>query len=286
VGGVCRVSGDNVILIGAGSHFGTLGDYGVSIYNVMSDMYQTMRVGDGRLVGVDADVSCGSDRMYVVDRSRRVVFEIGIDGVVELEFSDSEMIASANRDLIVSANDAGIAVLYGRDFVDPFSVDHLGSEVVYPDDPPETPPNQSLEEAQIVVGMRGGGEDVVIELGDRDDIFALSLSPNGRYLAVMSSGVVTIYDTASGSELYRLPAITTGRGDLLWYDDESFLLLTNSAILISRVATRETFSIMARTRERAIQRMSVVHDGYLYFTVNQRMGMMMAAYRVRIEGKL
>ncbi|MCL2445055.1 hypothetical protein FWD07_03000 [Candidatus Saccharibacteria bacterium] len=284
VGGACRISDEEVMLIGSGDYFGVTGDYGVSIYNLVSDTYRTMHVTDGRLVNVDVDISCSGDRMYVVDRARRVIFEVSANGVSEIGLRDSELIASASRDLIVSANNTSIAVLYGRDFVDPFSVYYGYIEEVYSDYPHETPPNQYLEETRIVIESRSGGEGVVIELENRDDIFAISLSPNGSYLAVMNSSVITIYNALNGDELYSLPAITTSREDLMWYDDERFLLLTNSAVLVSNVSTRETFSIMARSRERPIQKLSTIHDGYLYFTVNQRMGTMMAAYRVRIEG--
>jgi len=289
IGGACRASSDAIILLGSAPQFGVPGDFGISIYNIRSDTNRTMRVTDGRLMNVDTFALCSRDRMYIVDRARRMIFEVSMDGIEEIRLRDGELIASAHRDLIVSANSTHVAMLHGRDFVDPFSlapayIPDTEWSHIYSDYPIELPPNHSLDGANIIIHSRdGNAEDTIIDLGDRDDIFAISLSPDSRHLAVIKGGFVTVYSVEHGERLYTLPAIVAAQEDLIWHGDERFLLLTDSAVLISDIPNRETFSIMARTSERRIQRLSTVHNGHLYFTVKQRLGVMMAAYRVNIE---
>jgi len=302
----CRASDEYLILLGHRARDRV--DYTVAVYGMASDTYRVVQVSSEGLMSGSVDAFCGSNVMYIVDKSG--VYEVGLEGVVEVGLRDHETIASANGNLVISMGAKHLAVLYGSDFIDPFSIvreydnrmsfpvdtdDPLIGDIEWPEDGGwddffpdgvEEDFDGHVEEARIVVSRRdGGGVDAVIELGERNDVFAISLSPGGDYLAVLGGGFVTIYDVMSGAELYTLPVITVTRDDLVWYDDERFFLLTGGAVIVSNASTRETFSIMARTRERAIHRLSAVHDGYLYFTVNQRRGILhvFSAYRVRVE---
>jgi len=305
VDNVCRVSNDFAIMLGreANPSDSTTG-YSISAYNMTSDTYHIVQMPDVKLVSGAVDAFCGRDVMYVVDRAKRVVYAVGLEKVTEIETRDSEMIASADNGLVISANNTHTAILYGSDFVDPFSISNsycdeaerlpintdrpISGDIEWPDENHDEPKNchgTSVKKAKIVITSKNSEEDdVVIELGERNDIFAVSLSPSSNHLAIISSNSVTVYNATNGAKLYMLSAIAAVRENLVW-QGEKFFLLTNSSIVVSDVTTRETFSIMAREKERAIHKLSMIHDGYLYFTVNQRErgAMIFAAYRVKTE---
>ncbi|MDR1432413.1 MAG: hypothetical protein LBI99_09885 [Propionibacteriaceae bacterium] len=122
-----------------------------------------------------------------------------------------------------------------------------------------------LKPSRLFIGERGREEYRVVELGRRDDIIEVQLSPAGTKVAVQADTSISVYDTTTTQLLYTTPAQWTR---FAWVDDNRLVYEGEpytESVLLADVANRRAHGLN-RANEVGPWTLTGYFDGYLYLT--------------------
>ena len=208
----------------------------------------------GTISGIDAaTVHYGHTALYGILNNAKgyTLVRIAPQGITESSIPENISVAKNNDVPIMSASDIYTTVLSGNDYYIPQADEQSSS---------------NLSSSIVTIYQPSFKKVREIQLGARNDISKLSLSPTSKYLAVIGENSIQTYDTETGTLQFETRAHNPSGSSILWRNDSSFIYqIDTGGIYLSDIREKESYSILNTSLLR-ITDISAVVDNKVYFT--------------------
>ena len=275
ISSACKTA-DDILLLGYEKRATPIA-YSAAIYNISSKSHKKLsKLSIPSHQDSKLSISrCHGGAVYVLDTQTGHGTRISAkDGATPFEIDNPKLLALYEDEAIMSANGDRVAILYGDDFFDSTSIDHTDADII------------PLDNSTTQLHILSHDFSVIknIPLGQRNDINQISLSPDGRKVAVAGLLDLSVYDVDTGNIVYKSTINTPTTDSILWLDSDRFVFASSARLLQTTISTQNTFSITNRLSA-TIHSLSLVDKGYLYFTaydgpISNRI---LVGYRIRLK---
>lgn len=151
------------------------------------------------------------DALYLINPDNTKITKVSASGLENFSLPSSIRYAQANGAPILSFGSNTIAVLQGNDYSEHH--DDLEETV-------EAPENNSIISLYSLVDFSKTGE---VNIGKRNDVLGLSLSPDGNYIATLGEGEFQVYNIQTKESVFVTSAVVFPEVRPIWKDDDSIL---------------------------------------------------------------
>lgn len=243
----------NSTLVSLSVSSGTDGNSNVSFYYYDSKTNKNNLIATHSLPGTAA-INHGQDGFYLINN--RILYSYAPNNTSATTLPDNIRYSMASDSPIASKNSTHIALLDGNDYL------LLGSE----DD--TTPITQDLKDTNLHIyplnSLTDDSTRITIPLDKSANIYAVSISPNSKHIAVFYDSIIQYYDTSTRKIVLTTWA-TTSPDDLLWISDDRVVFQSDFKIQQTDLTKKSTSTILAPNKFN-ISTLCGFKNSRLYFT--------------------
>ncbi len=195
-----------------------------------------------------SNVYYGSNALYALYQQQRKIIKISDQGISQISLPENISYAS-NGDLpLVALNGDTLAVLSGNDF------NYGYDEGVVPTTATSTITIYSLKDFSKISQ---------IDIGKRNDILGLSLSPDGSFVVAIGSTSLISFDLKASKALLDVPAVNVDTNSIVWRNNTSYIYQEGvGGLYMADLQKSEAFSLIDT---------SVIRINYLSCVVNNKL---------------
>jgi hypothetical protein len=223
-----RVNDDQTLLL-----YGTTSQGEASSADALAVIYD-QKSNTTRTLGAISDATSsstvyrGNDALYVLNRDAGRITKVSASGVSTIVLPNSIKPASNATLPIVALNGEMLAVLSGNDFA-------------YDEDASQ-PTSASIV---TLYSLKDFSKLKEINIGKRNDILGLSLSPDNSFVVAIGNSSLTSYEIKSGKNGLSVPAVSIDANTPTWKDNTSFIYQEGvGGVYMADLLAREAYSII------------------------------------------
>lgn len=224
------VDENNVVLI-----YGTHAQDENNTVNAYASLYNTNSGAVSKIGDIDVTTSAqntyySSNAVYVVSAIDKTITKISADGIV-----------TKSLPMQYSMNGSRPIVAFGKDFMAVIS----GNDYSPPIDDGEVEAPKPIASLITVYKISDFSKITEIDVGQRNDISDISLSPNDAWITITAKSNLISYNLKTGKKILSTPSTITESEHLVWSDDHSYLYQNGvTGLYRADLETKESYSIV------------------------------------------
>ncbi len=248
------VDKDNLLLITENTYSQTYENIPSRAFSYNLTTKKTLPLGNIQSKVTPYNIYYGTNSVYVVDGKNRKITKITKDAISELVIPQTVELSESYDIPIMAFGDNSVAILSGNNFY------QTSGDDVSP------PPKITKSSIVTLYSLKDFSKINDIDLGKRNDIHNLSLSPDNQYIVVITESSLSTYSISNKTNLLNSPAVTIDKHIPMWVDNNSFVYPYNTGgVYRTDINTQESYSVINQDLFR-ISSITGVVDNKIYLT--------------------